>query len=84
MENPIKMDDLGVPLFSETPNLCFLFMSRLFFRNFAKKLRFPWHSCSTSFWLVIGRVLMPRRLDVQEVRISMGINDQRVSYFTYL
>ena len=22
MENPIKMDDLGVPLFSETPILC--------------------------------------------------------------
>ena len=24
MENPIKMDDLGVPLFSETSNMCFL------------------------------------------------------------
>ena len=22
MENPIKMDDLGVPLFSETPKYC--------------------------------------------------------------
>ena len=21
MENPIKMDDLGIPLFSETPNI---------------------------------------------------------------
>ena len=28
MENPIKMDDLGVPLFSETPK-CFLFSPRI-------------------------------------------------------
>ena len=25
MENPIKMDDLGVPLFLETPISCFIF-----------------------------------------------------------
>lgn len=40
-------------------NLCFFSFPHCL-PNFAK-LRFPWHSCSTSFWLVIVRVLMPRR-----------------------
>ena len=35
MENPIKMDDLGVPLFSETSYLFFLFFSEK--GRFAKK-----------------------------------------------
>ena len=30
MENPIKMDDLGVPLFLETPIFCF---AAIFFRG---------------------------------------------------
>ena len=29
MENPIKMDDLGVPLFSETPNIKIWFIIQL-------------------------------------------------------
>ena len=33
MENPIKMDDLGVPPFSETPTFCYIF-SLLVHRGF--------------------------------------------------
>ena len=35
MENPIKMDDLGVPLFLETPICCFsdVFITRLLVFN---------------------------------------------------
>ena len=33
MENPIKMDDLGVPLFSETPILCILLVFQCFSRG---------------------------------------------------
>ena len=29
MENPIKMDDLGVPLFSETPMYIYIYKMRL-------------------------------------------------------
>ncbi len=39
--------------------------------HFCLLLRFPWHSCSTSFWLVIGRVLMPRRLGILELRKTL-------------
>ena len=41
MENPIKLDDLGVPLFSETPiscQGCLLFVVFFFFQNFSKTI----------------------------------------------
>ena len=38
MENPIKMDDLGVPLFSETP---------IYFHAFAQVYRFCQLTCIT-------------------------------------
>ena len=36
MENPIKMDDLGVPLFLETPMLSLVFFGDLCQLNFEK------------------------------------------------
>ena len=46
MDNPIKMDDLGVPLFLETP------MSKVFFKTF-------WVNPSSFHVFTIGKVLIP-------------------------